>query len=305
MTKKLSFLIFLSLGLLISGCNFPLFSKPADDPNALATAVALTVVAMEEQTLPTQQPPVVQPTVPASLPTVTPPLPTAAIPVAAPPTATPQPCNKAMFLSETIQDDTEFNAGETFNKSWTFKNVGTCTWNTNYKLVFASGEAMDRQASVKFSKTVAPDDQITIQVALVAPVEADTYTGTWKLQAEDGSQFATVTVRIKVKTQAFAVTRVKTDLSDVIAATCPYTYSTEINITSSAAGKVIYEIETSTGVFSGKKSLNFDAPGTKTVEMDIDDLGVDGVTTEYWLKVFIAQPNNQTFGPYMFDVTCP
>ena len=222
----------------------------------------------------------------------------------APPTATPQPCNKALFVSETIKDDTEFGAGEAFNKSWTFKNVGTCTWNTNYKLVFASGEKMGGPSSVNFSKTVAPNDQITIQVALVAPAAAGTYTGTWKLQAEDGTQFGQVTVRIKVKTQAFAVTRVTTNLSDVSPDACPYTFPVDISITASAAGEVTYETETSTGIFSGTKSLDFNAAGTKVVEMNFDGLGEDGATTEYWIKVFIAQPNNQTFGPYKFDVTC-
>ena len=305
MTKKLSFSLILTIGLLVSACNFPLLSQPAEEPNALATAVAQTLQAMAEQPLPTQQPPVVQPTNPAGLPTVTPPLPTAAFTVQAPPTATPQPCNKALFLSETIKDDTEFGAGEAFTKSWTFKNVGTCTWNTNYKLVFASGEKMGGPASVNFSKTVAPNDQITIQVALVAPAAAGTYTGTWKLQAEDGTQFGQVTVRIKVKTQTFAVTRVTTNLSDVAPAACPYSFAVDISITTSAAGKVTYETETSTGDLSGSKTLTFDAAGTKVVEMNFDGLGEDGATTEYWLKVFIAQPNNQTFGPYKFDVTCP
>jgi len=305
MTKKLSLLLILTIGLLFSACNFPLLSQQAEEPNALATAVAQTLQAMAEQPLPTQQPPIAQPTTPAGLPTVTPPLPTAAFTVQAPPTATPQPCNKALFVSETIKDDTEFGPGEAFTKSWTFKNEGTCTWNTNYKLVFASGEKMGGPASVKFSKTAAPNDQITLQVALVAPAAAGTYTGTWKLQADDGALFGQVTVRIKVKTQTFAVTRVVTNLSDVIPGACPYTYAVDISITASAAGKVTYETETSTGDFSGTKSLNFDAAGTKVVEMNIDGLGEDGATTEYWLKVFIAQPNNQNFGPYKFDVTCP
>ncbi len=305
MTKKTSLSIILAIGLLITACNFPLLSQREEESNALATAVAQTLQAMAEQPLPTQQPPAAQPTTPAGLPTVTPPLPTAAFTVQAPPTATPQPCNKALFVSETIKDDTEFGAGETFTKSWTFRNEGTCTWNTNYKLVFASGEAMGGPASVEFSKTVAPGDQITIQVPLVAPATAGTYTGTWKLQADDGSLFGTVTVRIKVKTQAFAVTRVVTNLSDVDAGTCPYTFAVDISITASAAGKVTYETETSTGDISETKSVTFDKAGTKVVEMDFDGLGEDGVTTEYWLKVFIAQPNNQTFGPYKFDVICP
>jgi hypothetical protein len=305
MTKSLFFSLIIVLGLLLSACNFPLLSQPAEEPNALATAVAQTLQAMAGQPLPTQQPPALQTTTPGGLPTVTPPLPTAAFTVQAPPTATSQPCNKSQFVSETIPDDTEFSAGEAFTKSWTFKNVGTCTWNTNYKLVFASGEAMGGPASVKFSKSVAPNDQIVIQVPLVAPATSGTYNATWKLQAEDNTQFGQVTVRIKVKSQAFAVTGVTTNLSNVSPAACPYTFPVDISITTSAAGKVTYETETSTGVFSGTKSVTFDAAGTKIVEMDFSGLGVDGAATEYWIKVFNAQPNNQTFGPFKFNVTCP
>ena len=73
MTKKLSLPLILTIGLLVSACNFPLLSQPAEEPNALATAVAQTLQAMADQPLPTQQPPVVQQTIPAGLPTVTPP----------------------------------------------------------------------------------------------------------------------------------------------------------------------------------------------------------------------------------------
>ena len=301
MTKKISLSLMLIMGLLISACNFPLFSKPTEEPNALATAVAQTIQAMAGQPLSTPQ----QTTTPAGLPTVTPPVPAAVFTVQAGPTATPQPCNKAQFLTETILDDTEFSSGEAFTKSWTFKNAGTCTWNTNYKLVFASGEVMSGPASVKLSKSVAPNDQIAIQVPLIAPATAGTYTGTWKLQAEDGTQFDQVTVRIKVKSQAFSVTSVYTNLSSVSPVACPYTYVVNISIATSAAGKVTYKTETSEGAASAIKSLTFDEAGTKIVELDWGGLGgVAGSTTEYWLKVFIEQPNNQWFGPFKFNVTC-
>ena len=39
-----------------------------------------------------------------------------------PPTKTPKPCNDALFISETIPDDSEFEAGDPVNKSWRFKN---------------------------------------------------------------------------------------------------------------------------------------------------------------------------------------
>ena len=304
MTKKISLSLMLIMCLLVSACNFPLLSQPAEEPNALATAVAQTLQAMASQPLPTQQPPAQQPTMPAGLPTVTPPQLTAAFTVQAPPTATPQPCNKAQFLTETIPDDTEFNAGEEFTKGWTFTNVGTCTWNSNYKLVFASGEAMGGPASVKFSKNVVPNDQITVQVPLKAPAATGTYSATWKFQAEDGTQFGPVTVRIKVKSEAFAVTGVYTNLSNVDQQLCPYTYPVQISIETSAAGKVVYKTEKKDGVVNYLPPLNFDAAGTKVVEMDWPGLGVAGSITEYWLKVFIEQPNNQWFGPYKFNVTC-
>ena len=175
MTRKSTLAIILIAGYLIAACNFPLLSQPAEEPNALATAVAQTLQAMASQPLPTQQPASQQPTTPAGLPTVTPPLPTAAFTVQAPATATPQPCNKALFISETIPDDTEYAPGDAFKKSWTFKNVGTCTWNTNYKLVFSGGEAMGGPASVQLAKSVAPDGQIVVEVPLKAPATAGTY----------------------------------------------------------------------------------------------------------------------------------
>jgi len=48
-------------------------------------------------------------------------------PQASDPTHTPLPCNKAEFISETIKDDTEFNANAPFTKTWRLKNTGTCT----------------------------------------------------------------------------------------------------------------------------------------------------------------------------------
>ena len=303
--KKISVAAILVIGILVSACNFPLFNQKEEEPNILATSVAETVQAMANQPLPTQPPVVDQPTLPAGLPTVTPQPPAPVYTVQALPTSTAQACDKALFLAETIPDDSEFDGGESIKKSWTFKNIGTCTWNTNYKLIFDSGEALGGPASVAFSKSVAPNEQITIEVPLVVPTTPGTYKGTWKLQAADATKFATVTVQIKVKSAAFAVTSVKTNLASVSPVACPYTYAVDVSITTSAAGTVTYKTETSEGAVSPIKTLKFDAAGTKTVELDWGGLGVDGSTTEYWLKVYNEKPNNQWFGPFKFNVTCP
>jgi hypothetical protein len=305
MSKKISLSLILVIGLLISACNFPLFAQPTEAPNQLATSVAQTIEAMAGQPLPSEQPTAQQTPMPAGLPTVTPQAPTAVYTIQAPPTATLQPCNKAQFLSETIPDGSQFNPGDAFTKSWTFKNVGTCTWNTNYTLVFASGEAMGGPASVKFAKSVVPGDQISVVVPLKAPTTAGTYAAIWKLQANDSTQFGQVSVQIKVITAAFAVSSVFTNLKNVSPGTCPYTFAIDISIETSAAGKVVYQTENSDGFMSGLLTLKFDAAGTKVVTQSWSGLGVAASTTNYWLKVFIQQPNNQTFGPFKFKVTCP
>ena len=55
---------------------------------------------------------------------------------------TPGGCLNAIFISETAPDNTRFAPGDGFIKSWTIQNTGYCDWNTNYRLVFLSGDAM-------------------------------------------------------------------------------------------------------------------------------------------------------------------
>lgn len=302
MSKNRTIFIIFSIVIIFSSCNFPLLAdSPAEEPDTLATAVAQTIQAMNIQPQATQTPPE-QATAQPEQPTL-PPQPTAA--VSAQPTVATTPCNQARFIIETVPDDSEFDPDETFIKSWTFENTGTCSWGSDYKLIFFSGDAMDGPASVSMPGTVAPGAQITLEVTLKAPANPGTYTGTWKLQAQDNEQFGQVTVRIQTIDVAFSVTSVDHNLEDVSPGSCPYTYAVEISITASTAGKVTYTTETSDGAVSPLKSLTFDEAGTQIAELEWSGLGVAGTTTDYWLKVYIVQPNNQPFGPYNFKVTCP
>jgi hypothetical protein len=302
MRKKMLVTAVIFSALVFSSCNFPLLAnKEPDEIDLLGTSVAETIQAMNGQPSATQ-PPNEQPTAEPGFPTVPPQL---TQPVGPQPTSAVNPCNKAVFLTETIPDDSEFAPGQTFTKSWTFDNKGTCTWNTNYKLAFSTGEAMGGPKSVSVPINVAPNTQIKIDVPLKAPDTPGTYTGYWELQTPEGEGFFQVYVRIKVAVVTFAVTRVQTNLANVSPAACPTTYGVDISITTNAAGKVTYRTETNTGEVSALKSLDFTSAGTKVVEFDWANLGVGGAKTDYWLKVYIGTPNNQTFGPYYFSVTCP
>jgi hypothetical protein len=162
---------------------------PADSQTEVKTAVAETIAA-KQQMQPSLTP------IPQTLPTITP-NPTRTLP--SPPTATPKPCNRVEFVSETIPDNTVMDLNESFTKSWRFKNTGTCTWNTNYKLVFSDGSKMSGSSPKKFTQNVAPGEQVDITINLKAPGSAGTYKGVWKIQDDEGDYFVNnIWVQIKV-----------------------------------------------------------------------------------------------------------
>ena len=112
---------------------------------------------------------------------------------------TPGGCHNAIFISETIPDNTEFASGDGFIKSWTIKNTGYCKWNTNYRLVFLSGDAMGGDTFTYLHKSVSPGESITLTANLTAPSTSGTYRGEWRVQSDLGVNFARFWVQIVVK----------------------------------------------------------------------------------------------------------
>jgi len=173
--------------MIVSACKIS-FSEELSQEEKMQTAVAQTVAAGQ----------VMQPTVEVGQPTLTL-SPTNTVSV--PPTNTPQPCNKALYVSETVPDDTEYDVNESFTKTWRLKNIGTCTWNTNYKLVFASGEKMSGPSSQNLSVSVAPGEQADISVSLKAPGTAGTYKGIWNI-VDDAGQTFVYNIWVQIKAMA-------------------------------------------------------------------------------------------------------
>jgi hypothetical protein len=212
-------LVFTVLGL--SACNMPNSATPTSaSPNLIYTAAAQTVIAQITQIASdVTQPAPTQPgetpqapaststqTQPTSQPTNTPVPPTAVPPTAVPPsntslpptatarpaTATPVPCNQMVFVKDVnYPDDTQLDPGTTFDKTWRLKNTGSCTWNSDYVLIFDHGDALDAPASVLLtSGKVHPGDTVDVTVPdLVAPDTAGTYQGFWKVRDGSGHVF--------------------------------------------------------------------------------------------------------------------
>jgi hypothetical protein len=120
------------------------------------------------------------------------------------PTVIQEVCDLATFVTDvSVPDNTKFTPGEHFTKTWRIKNLGSCTWSTDYEAVFIGGDQMDAPADLNLTKSVATGQTIDISIDMVAPSSAGTYKGNWKLRNADGDIFGLTTgnpfyVQIKV-----------------------------------------------------------------------------------------------------------
>jgi hypothetical protein len=180
---------------------------------AFATIVVEPTVAEATFMPPSPTPTVTQPTefvpgatpLPAGLtpevvlPTATQILPTAAptLPPAPGFTSTPQSpagpaasCDQAQFVRDiTIPGGMKVPAGGQFTKTWLVKNTGTCTWTSDYDLVFSQGNQLSGTQTNALPGGVKPGDSIELSLALTAPAKDGEYTGSWKLRNGSGQVF--------------------------------------------------------------------------------------------------------------------
>lgn len=92
---------------------------------------------------------------------------------------------QAVLLEDvTIPDDTIVAAGETFTKTWRFKNSGTCHW-TGYTINFLTGDRMGAPDSAPIPDTVA-GSTVDVSLELTAPTANDSYSGYFTLKNAEG-----------------------------------------------------------------------------------------------------------------------
>ena len=106
-------------------------------------------------------------------------------------------CNAIYVADATIPDGTVMSPGQTFVKTWTLQNNGSCTWDTGFTIRFFSGDQMGG-ASGPVSSSVAPGGQADVSVSLTAPLTAGTYTGNWRMADDSGSSFGEI-VDVKIE----------------------------------------------------------------------------------------------------------
>jgi multidrug efflux pump subunit AcrA (membrane-fusion protein) len=107
-------------------------------------------------------------------------------------------CDEAYFVNETIRDGARFTPGALINKTWVFRNTGTCTWRPDYQLLFTGGDRMSGPESLPLGRYVAPGANVIIALDLTAPADEGSYYGSWQLQNELGQKLYDVWVDISV-----------------------------------------------------------------------------------------------------------
>jgi hypothetical protein len=108
-------------------------------------------------------------------------------------TATPaavEDCEpSARFVEDvTVPDDSLFNSGVNFRKTWRLRNDGECTWPAGTQWVFIAGDLLGAQSPVEV-ELAEPERIVDISVDMVAPAAPGTYNSYWRLQTTEGEFF--------------------------------------------------------------------------------------------------------------------
>lgn len=201
-------------------CSIPMTLLTEQSPDAMRTEVAMTIAAALTSTMesipatatlasetatPTAESTVAITQTDTAVPTNT--LgPTATVAPTNTNTVTPPtaiPCNAVSFVKDvTYPDGASVMKGSNFIKTWRLRNVGTCTWNSAYNVVYISGDRMNGPEVFPLtSGVVAPNQMIDVSVTLKAPMEIGNHQGNWALRSPEGVifQLSTGPFWVKIK----------------------------------------------------------------------------------------------------------
>lgn len=319
--RALIFMVF--LGLLISSCNIPGNSQAGIKSHATFTSAAKTVEAMLTQGPDAASPVAETPTVAdiandqpaeasetsvqlAATETIQPTI-----------TNTPEPtqaCDLAEFMDDvTIPDGTIVKTGETFVKTWRFKNIGTCTWDATYSLIFDVGDQMNGPTSIPLPVSVAPGAVVEFSVSFQAPDKPGSYRSYWRLRNPSGMMLPILHgykgksfyVDIRAKDNPNGLDR-EFDISNVNfnvthSGDCASgTYNVAANVSANGPGEILYTWKRSDGTIGplSDGKLSFAASGPQVVTY-----AWQSAATGISVTFSITAPFQHDFGPALLN--CP
>ncbi|MGD0612411.1 MAG: NBR1-Ig-like domain-containing protein [Anaerolineales bacterium] len=111
-------------------------------------------------------------------------------------------CDNFQFVTDvTYPDGMSVPAGSSFVKTWRVTNLGPCSWNKSYHLVFGwggKGTNWNTAGPVAFPGVINPGDNMEISVTLTAPKKAGSYSAAFRLQNAKGYILAPLTIYLTV-----------------------------------------------------------------------------------------------------------
>jgi hypothetical protein len=191
---KRTFLRILLLSAFLTSCTQVDATPDIDSPIAIAVAVSTQLASLPTatvvpsaipETLTSTPSPTVITIVPTQTITSTPPYPYPFI------TWTPSTCDFSAFLADLdIVDYSKIPPGTAFTKTWRIKNIGTCTWTTQYRFQYISGNPMGAD-TIYLPRAVPPGETIDLSLQMTAPDIEEDYSNFWRLRNTAGEIFGT------------------------------------------------------------------------------------------------------------------
>ena len=93
----------------------------------------------------------------------------------------------------TIPDGMTITPYTTFTKSWYITNSGECTWNSNYKVAYYSGDEVYTAKTFSFLRPgyfIKPGESVMVSADLAAPYKVGSEFSTyWAIESDKGEQF--------------------------------------------------------------------------------------------------------------------
>lgn len=327
----------LLMGWLLSSCNLTSNNQAGLRINANFTAAAQAVeakltglpISSEQVAASATVPPQVVDEIPTlePLPNETEPPPASLEPTATiPPTETLHPtitnsptptqvCDLAQFVADvTIPDGTIVRTNEFFTKTWRLKNIGNCTWDSSYTLIFDVGDQMGEPTSLPLPVSVAPGEEVELSVELQAPEKSGSYRSIWRLRNPSGIMLPVVggykgksfyvDIRVKenvnndiIVVREFAVSSV--DFIVTHSGSCTAgTYSVAAKIRATAPGEISYLWKRSDGTSAPRSEgkVTFTAAGVQTINYDWPT-GATGLS----VTLSVLNPTPKEFGPALLN----